>query len=180
MYACPHRGSAIRSFLLALVAGLIAFVVQSGELGTADTQHRLNSTHAFWTSEPPVYDWEYPEFGVHGRGGRLQSWYGIGQSLLMLPQDMIGTVLENLPLFAHYKNTDPTVRNIFVSYTTNILVTVSHGAGLLPPPAPIRVHRQSLHRRHARVVDRYHPPALHAEHDGEQLHLSAHCDRFLL
>ena len=111
-------------FLLGLVAGLIAIVVQSGELGSADTQHRLNSTHAFWTSEPPVYDWEYPEFGIHGRGGRLQSWYGIGQSLLMLPQDMIGTVLEDLPLFAHYKNTDPTIRNIFVSYTTNIFVTV--------------------------------------------------------
>ena len=111
-------------FLLGLVAGLIAFAVQSGELGSADTQHRLNSTHAFWTSEPPVYDWEYPEFGVHGRGGRLQSWYGIGQSLLMLPQDMIGTFLDNLPLFAHYKDTDPTVRNIFVSYSTNIVVTV--------------------------------------------------------
>ena len=111
-------------FLLALAAGLIAFVVQSGELGTADTQHRLNSTHAFWTADPPVFAWEYPEFGIHGRDGRLQSWYGIGQSLLMLPQDMLGTVLENLPLFAHYKNTDPTVRNIFVSYVTNILVTV--------------------------------------------------------
>jgi hypothetical protein len=111
-------------FLLALAAGLIAFVVQSGELGTADTQHRLNSTHAFWTSEPPVYNWEFPEFGVHGRGGRLQSWYGIGQSLLMLPQDMIGAFFENLPLFSHYKNTDPTVRNIFVSFSTNILVTV--------------------------------------------------------
>jgi hypothetical protein len=111
-------------FVLGVLAGLIAFVVQSGELGTADTQHRLNSTHAFWTAAPPVYPWEYPEFGVHGRDGRLQSWYGIGQSLLMLPQDLAGTVLENLPLFAHYKNTDPTVRNIFVSFTTNILVTV--------------------------------------------------------
>src|SRR5579863_882153 len=111
-------------FLLALVAGLVAFVVQSGELATADTQHRLNSTHAFWTSDPPVFAWEYPEFGIHGRGGRLESWYGIGQSLLMLPEDMVGTLLENLPLFAHYKNTDPTVRNIFVSYVTNILVTV--------------------------------------------------------
>ncbi len=111
-------------FLLALAAGLIAFVVQSGELGTADTQHRLNSTHAFWTSAPPVFDWEYPEFGVHGRNGRLQSWYGIGQSLLMLPADLIGTFCENLPLFAHYKNTDPTVRNIVVSYSTNILITV--------------------------------------------------------
>jgi hypothetical protein len=111
-------------FLLALTAGLIAFVVQSGEVGTADTQHRLNSAHAFWTPEPPVYPWEYPEFGVHGRDGKLQSWYGIGQSLLMLPQDLIGTYIENRSIFAHYKNTDPTVRNIVVSYLTNMLVTV--------------------------------------------------------
>lgn len=111
-------------FLLALAAGLIAFVVQSGELGTSDTQHRLNSTHALWTSQPPVYPEEYPEFGLHGRGGRLQSWYGIGQSLLMLPQDMLGTFVENLPFFAAYQGTDPTVRNIVVSYLTNIVITV--------------------------------------------------------
>ena len=86
-------------FLLALVAGLIAFVVQSGELGTADTQHRLQSTHALWTAEPPVFPDEYPEFGVHGRDGKLQSWYGMGQSLLLLPADVIGTYVERLPIF---------------------------------------------------------------------------------
>src|ERR1700743_2588397 len=111
-------------FLLALVAGLLAFVVQSGELGTADTQHRLNSTHAFWTSAPPVFDWEYPEFGIHGRGGSLQSWYGIGQSLLMLPADIVGTYVERIPVFANYNGNDPSVRNIVVSFSTNMLVTV--------------------------------------------------------
>lgn len=111
-------------FLLALAAGLIAFVVQSGELGSADTTHRLQSTHAFWTSQPPVFPSEYPEFGVHGRGGSLQSWYGIGQSLLMLPQDILGTYLANLPLFDNYGDTDPSVRDIVVTYLTNILVTV--------------------------------------------------------
>ena len=111
-------------FLLAFAAGLIAFVVQSGELGTSDTQHRLNSTHALWTSQPPVYPQEYPEFGVHGRGNRLQSWYGIGQSLLMLPQDMLGTCVERLPVFTAYQGHDPTVRNIVVSYLTNIFITV--------------------------------------------------------
>jgi hypothetical protein len=109
--------------LLALAAGLMAFVVQSGELGTADTQHREQSAHAFWTSEPPVFPSEYPEFGVHGRDGKLQSWYGMGQSLLMLPADMVGTFVERLPAFAHY-DVDPTVRNIIVSFSTNILVTV--------------------------------------------------------
>ncbi len=111
-------------FLLVLASGLIAFVAQSGELGTADTQHRLQSAHAFWTTEPPVSPQEYPEFGVHGRGGKLQSWYGIGQSLLLLPADVIGTGIERLPLFANYNGADPSVKNIFVSYTINILITV--------------------------------------------------------
>ncbi len=111
-------------FLLAIAAGLIAFVVQSGELGTSDTQHRLQTTHSFWTAEPPVFPQEYPEFGVHGRGGKLQSWYGIGQSLLMLPADVVGTFVARLAIFASYDDTDPTVRDIIVSYSTNILVTV--------------------------------------------------------
>src|SRR6201999_1749858 len=40
-----------------------------------------------------------------------------------LPADIFGTFVERLPAFAHY-DTDPTVRNIIVSYSTNILVTV--------------------------------------------------------
>jgi hypothetical protein len=110
--------------LLALAAGLIAFVVQSGELGSADTMHRLQSAHAFWTAEPPVFPQEFPEFGVHGRGGTLQSWYGIGQSLLLLPADVVGTYVARLPIFAQYDDTDPSVRDIVVSYSINILVTV--------------------------------------------------------
>jgi hypothetical protein len=34
--------------LLAVAAGLIAFVMQSGELGTPGTTHRLQSVHSFW------------------------------------------------------------------------------------------------------------------------------------
>src|SRR5947208_4264289 len=111
-------------FRLALVAALGAFVVQSGELGSSDTTHRLQVAHSFWTSEPPVFPQEYPEFGLHGRGGKLYSWYGMGQSLLMLPADIIGTGLARLPVFSGYGDTDPTVRSIFVSYTTNILISV--------------------------------------------------------
>ena len=110
--------------LLALVAGLIAFVIQSGELGTADTTHRLQSAHAFWTSEPPVFPNEFPEFGVHGRDGKLQSWYGIGQSLLLLPADIVGAGIEHLPIFANYNGNDPAVRSIFVAFTANILLSV--------------------------------------------------------
>jgi hypothetical protein len=110
-------------FLLCLTAGLLAFVVQSGELGTADTMHRLQTTHWLWTSQPQVFPNEYPEFGIHGRGGKLYSWYGIGQSLLMLPADLVGTWIAHWRVFSNYED-DPAIRSIVVSYSTNILVNV--------------------------------------------------------
>ena len=60
------------------------------------------------------------------QGGRLYGWYGIGQSLLLLPSDVIGTLVERLPVFSDYHaaQTDPTVRNIVVTYTTNTLLCV--------------------------------------------------------
>jgi len=109
--------------LLCVASGLLAFVVQSGELGTADTMHRLQTTHWLWTSEPQVFPNEYPEFGLHGRGGQLYSWYGIGQSLLMLPADLVGTWVAHWKIFAGYGD-DPAVRSIVVSYSTSILVNV--------------------------------------------------------
>ena len=110
-------------FLLCLTAGLLAFVVQSGELGTSDTTHRLQTTHWLWTSEPQVFPNEYPEFGLHGRGGQIYSWYGIGQSLLMLPADLAATWIAHLPIFADYED-DPAVRSIVVSYSISILINI--------------------------------------------------------
>ena len=110
-------------FLLCLAVGLGAFVVQSGELGTSDTLHRLKTSHSWWTGVPAVSPEEYPEFGIYGRDGKLQSWYGIGQSLLLLPFDVVGTYIERLPRFADYQD-DPTVCDIFVSYCMNILISV--------------------------------------------------------
>ncbi len=123
MVARVRRWSRSPLFLLALTAGLSAFVIQSGELGTADTTVRLQTATWLWTDEPQIPPGEYREFGLHGRGGHIYSWYGIGQSLLMLPADIVGTKLEQLPVFANY-NVDPGVRSIAVSYSTNILVNV--------------------------------------------------------
>ena len=109
--------------LLCLAVGLLTFVVQSGELATSDTSHRLQTTHWLWTSEPQVFPNEYPEFGLHGRGGQLYSWYGIGQSLLMLPADLVGTWIAHWQVFSGYGD-DPAVRSIVVSYSTSILVNV--------------------------------------------------------
>jgi hypothetical protein len=112
--------------LLLIFIGLFTFLIQSGELGTADTTHRLQVAHALWTGEPQVFPWEYPEFGLHGRGGHIYAWFGIGQSLLMLPADLLGTAATHLPLWADYVDTqaDPAIRSIVVSISTNILINV--------------------------------------------------------
>ena len=167
-------------FLLSLAAGLIAFAVQSGEVGTADTMHRLQSTHAFWTSEPPVFPNEYPEFGVHGRNGSLQSWYGIGQSLLMLPQDILGTYIGRLHVFDRYGDTDPTVRDIVVTYLTQMFVTVLTALVCFRLLRQFSFQREPLHRGGAGLSAGDDAPALHAEHDGEQLHLPADAGRDLV
>jgi len=111
-------------FLLGIVAFLTALLLQSGELGSSDTTRRLQTTHSFWTSAPPVLPEDYPDFGIAGRKGTIYAWYGMGQSLLMLPADIIGTYLERLPVFANLADRDPGIRAIVVSYSTNILVCV--------------------------------------------------------
>jgi hypothetical protein len=112
--------------LLLLVTALFTFLIQSGELGTSDTTHRLQVAHSLWTNHPQVFPDEYPEFGLRGRGGRFYAWYGIGQSLLMLPADLVGSAANRLPLWSSYASSgaDPAIRSIVASITTNILVNV--------------------------------------------------------
>src|SRR5438445_10937958 len=78
-------------FLVGLAAFLTAVLVQYVELGSIDTVLRLQTTHSFWTSASLVLPEDYREIGLVGRDGRIYVPYGIGQSLLMLPSDMVGT-----------------------------------------------------------------------------------------
>ena len=109
------------AFLLALAAFLTALLVQSGELGSIDTTIRLQTTHSYWTSKPAVPDQSVVKWGFGavavGKNGRMYAAYGMGQSLLMLPSDIVGTLLEHL--FPH-----PGLRSIVVSYNTNVFVCV--------------------------------------------------------
>src|SRR5437879_12144574 len=111
-------------FLVGLAAFMTAVLVQSGELGSIDTVLRLQTTHSLWTSASLVLPEDYRVIGLVGRDGRIYVPYGIGQSLLMLPSDMVGAYLARLSLFASFAEHDPGIREIVVSYSTNILVCV--------------------------------------------------------
>ncbi|HTV09165.1 MAG TPA: hypothetical protein VMD97_09005 [Candidatus Aquilonibacter sp.] len=112
--------------LLVVAVALLTAMIQSGELGTADTTRRLQVTHSLWTSAPQVATGDYPDFGIPGRGGRLYAWYGIGQSLLMLPADMLGTAAAQAPWWRGYvrSHATPQIRAIVVSIITNVLLNV--------------------------------------------------------
>src|ERR1700744_4774346 len=112
--------------LLVVAVAFLTTVVQSGELGTADTTRRLQVTHSLWTSAPQVTQADYAEFGSAGRGGRIYAWYGIGQSLLMLPTDLVGTAAAHAPWWRSYvqSKATPQIRDIVVSVITNVLLNV--------------------------------------------------------
>ena len=111
-------------FLLVLAAFLTALLVQSGQLGSIDTMIRLQTTHSYWTSKPSVPDsvsaptGRYSYMGAVGKNGRVYGAYGMGQSLLLLPSDIVGTAMAHLRVF-HFD-----IRSIVTSYSTNILVCV--------------------------------------------------------
>src|SRR5713101_7436091 len=79
-------------FLVGLTAVLTALLVQPGQFASIDTVRRLQTTRSFWTSAPPVAPGDIR--GLVGRNGQLHYWYGMGQSLLMLPADILarGTI----------------------------------------------------------------------------------------
>ncbi len=110
-------------FLVGLAAFFAAFVVQSGELGSSDTTHRLQATHSFWTSEPPVDPKDYPEFGIHGRNGKTLRLVRHRPIPAYASRRRHRHLHRTTAAFDDY-DADPTVRDIFVSYSTNILICV--------------------------------------------------------
>lgn len=86
--------------LLALLGVLVAIAVSSGSFNSVDTVRRYQVTRWLWAGEPQVITTNDPDFGVYGRGGERFAWYGIGQSLIMLPFDLAGSagvsVLTNI------------------------------------------------------------------------------------
>ncbi|HBB32407.1 MAG TPA: hypothetical protein DDZ80_08575 [Cyanobacteria bacterium UBA8803] len=87
---------------IALIALLCFATVNSGTLGTLDTDLRLQMANAWWTGTEEVQ--VRPGYqlkvrgdivaGVMGVGGRRYIAYEQGQSMLMLPGDWLGTQLH--------------------------------------------------------------------------------------
>jgi hypothetical protein len=78
------------SWLLCLLAVLVCAVVNPGNFGTVDTTYRLQAERWIRLGEPPVRRAAIEAgFGLTGRNGVVHPWYGVGQSLVLLPFDLV-------------------------------------------------------------------------------------------
>ncbi len=94
----PSRAEAGRpspaALWLWLSAALVVLAIQIPGPGNVDTARRLHYTRSLWTTAPPVQPGDYPEFGTIGAQGIVQPTFGVGQSLIMLPADLVAGWIE--------------------------------------------------------------------------------------
>ncbi len=98
----------------------------------------------------------------------------------MLPADIVGTYVETLPMFREYNGNDPAVRSMIVAYSTNILINVLTAMVCLRLLTLLGFTKATDRGWRTGAAGVYNPSALHAEHDGEQLHRAAHFGRVCL
>jgi hypothetical protein len=106
---------------------LIITVVNRGTLGSVDTAIRLQMAHAWWTGTEevdPNYKAKFRgdlQVGVIGVGGKRYLSYDLGQSILMLPSDWIGTQIHNFFPNAPLKD----LRQAVVSYSVFVPLNIA-------------------------------------------------------
>jgi hypothetical protein len=87
LFIVPSASSTRSTLFLILLAIIVCALLNPGNFGTIDSWQVARSIRL---GEPAVTpDDVRQNFGIPGRNGVLQAWYGIGQSLLLLPIDAL-------------------------------------------------------------------------------------------
>lgn len=105
---------------LACFVYIICLLIQTGGFGSIDTLRRARITHALWTGGSIGDATDYPGMTVEGRNGSVQLPYGIGQSLVMMPADIVATGITRV---LHVRPPlEEKLRFAIVAYTTFPLI----------------------------------------------------------
>ncbi len=75
----------------AQISIIVCALVNPGNFGTNDTTRRLQVARWIRLGEPPVRQAD-ADFGIIGKHGTRHAWYGIGQSLVLIPFDAVASV----------------------------------------------------------------------------------------
>jgi hypothetical protein len=113
-----------RLLLFVLLSVTVCAVLNPGNFGTIDTLRRLQVARWIRLGEPPVSP-EDTRFGIAGRGGVRHPWYGIGQSLLLIPFDAIvgATVVPALDRFGLEAGKQRQVAVLLIAFLMQSFVT---------------------------------------------------------
>jgi len=113
--------SARITLLLILVAVVVSALLNPGNFGTIDTARRWQVARSIRLGEPAVTADDAREgFGIPGKNGEPQAWYGVGQSLLLLPIDAVVDAVVS-PLLRH-SSLDSTRRKQIAELTVAFLM----------------------------------------------------------
>jgi hypothetical protein len=83
---------------LSLITTLCVFLIGTGSLNSWDTYNRLQVTHSLWMNVPQVKEEDARTdqlYIVKGKDGNNYATWGIGQSLVMLPADIMSHQLTS-------------------------------------------------------------------------------------
>jgi hypothetical protein len=108
---------------LFILAWFFGVLLEPGNLGSSDTSYRLQAAHSLWTGDPQVRPDDPNSTLPLGRDGLRRIPWGIGQSLVMLPADIVASaVVSSLPL---PKTVALKVRETLVGYVTFPLISAA-------------------------------------------------------
>ena len=80
------------TLLFVLLAAAVCALLNPGNFGSVDTARRWQVARSILWGEPAVTPADARQgFGIPGRYGARQAWYGIGQSLFLMPVDALVT-----------------------------------------------------------------------------------------
>jgi len=105
---------------LFIISFFTSIIIQDGDFSTGDTTQRYQITKSLWTDEPQIDTLNFP-FGLLGRNGERHYWFGVGQSLVMIPSDIVAKYFVDIfdlqePLYSK-------VRIALVCYLTFPILT---------------------------------------------------------
>ena len=87
----PHAWLLGKLFAIGAVVTLL--VLPGGATPVSDAPHRLGVAHSLLTGSPPLEGLQTTEpFVLRDRKGRPTPWFGVGQSLVLMPADAVATL----------------------------------------------------------------------------------------
>ena len=119
-FGISRNSPIVALFLLTWLCGCL---LEPGDLGSSDAGYRLQASHSLWTDEPQIRPDDLDRTFPIGSDGQRKIPWGIGQSLVMLPADIVVSTI--ISPFHLSKRVESKVRQAGVGYLTFPIISAT-------------------------------------------------------